>query len=56
MYIMGTVLRHGSEQQKQRYLPKIASGELRLPMGCRYFWSIYVRTSATASRSAPSRR
>src|SRR5580692_2578438 len=30
MYIMGTVLRHGSEQQKQRYLPKIASGELRL--------------------------
>src|ERR1700739_1646968 len=30
MYIMGTVLRHGSEGQKQRYLPKIASGELRL--------------------------
>ena len=30
MYIMGTLLRHGSEQQKQRYLPKIASGELRL--------------------------
>ncbi len=30
MYTMGTVLRHGSEQQKQRYLPKIASGELRL--------------------------
>ncbi len=30
MYIMGSVLRHGSEQQKQRYLPKIASGELRL--------------------------
>ncbi|HWE18981.1 MAG TPA: acyl-CoA dehydrogenase family protein [Hyphomicrobiaceae bacterium] len=30
MYIMGTVLRHGSEQQKRRYLPKIASGELRL--------------------------
>jgi acyl-CoA dehydrogenase len=30
MYIMGTVLRHGSEAQKQRYLPKIASGELRL--------------------------
>ena len=30
MYIMGTVLRHGSEEQKQRYLPKIASGELRL--------------------------
>jgi acyl-CoA dehydrogenase len=30
MYIMGTLLRHGSEQQKQRFLPKIASGELRL--------------------------
>src|SRR6202162_2640623 len=30
MYIMGTVLRHGSEEQKERYLPKIASGELRL--------------------------
>jgi acyl-CoA dehydrogenase len=30
MYIMGTVLRHGSGEQKQRYLPKIASGELRL--------------------------
>ena len=30
MYIMGTVLRHGSEEQKQRYLPGIASGELRL--------------------------
>ncbi len=30
MYTMGTVLRHGSEQQKQEYLPRIASGELRL--------------------------
>jgi acyl-CoA dehydrogenase len=30
MYIMGTVLRHGSERQKREYLPKIASGELRL--------------------------
>jgi acyl-CoA dehydrogenase len=30
MYIMGTVLRHGSAAQKQRYLPKIATGELRL--------------------------
>ena len=30
MYVMGTVLRHGNESQKQRYLPKIASGELRL--------------------------
>ena len=30
MYNMGTVLRHGSAEQKQRYLPKIASGELRL--------------------------
>lgn len=30
MYIMGTLLRHGSEAQKQRYLPEIASGRLRL--------------------------
>ncbi len=30
MYIMGTVLRHGSEAQKKQYLPKIATGELRL--------------------------
>lgn len=30
MYNMGTLLRHGSAEQKQRYLPKIASGELRL--------------------------
>jgi acyl-CoA dehydrogenase len=30
MYIMGTLLRHGSEEQKQRYLPPIARGELRL--------------------------
>ncbi len=30
MYIMGTLLRHGSLEQKQRYLPKIASGEVRL--------------------------
>ena len=30
MYIMGTVLRHGSEAQKRQYLPKLATGELRL--------------------------
>ena len=30
MYTMGTVLRHGSDAQKQRYLPAIAKGELRL--------------------------
>ena len=30
MYNMGTLLRHGSEAQKRMYLPKIASGELRL--------------------------
>lgn len=30
MYTMGTLLRHGSEQQKDKYLPAIASGELRL--------------------------
>ncbi|HMN27396.1 MAG TPA: acyl-CoA dehydrogenase family protein, partial [Caldilineaceae bacterium] len=30
MYIMGTLLRHGAPAQKEQYLPKIASGELRL--------------------------
>lgn len=30
MYTMGTLLRHGSDEQKQQYLPKVASGELRL--------------------------
>ena len=30
MYTMGTLLRHGSEAQKERWLPKVASGEIRL--------------------------
>jgi alkylation response protein AidB-like acyl-CoA dehydrogenase len=30
MYIMGTILRHGSAEQKRTYLPKVATGELRL--------------------------
>ena len=30
MYIMGTLLRHGSDAQKAEYLPKVATGELRL--------------------------
>lgn len=30
MYTMGTLLRHGSSEQKRAYLPRIASGELRL--------------------------
>jgi len=30
VYTMGTLLRHGSEEQKREYLPKIASGEIRL--------------------------
>ena len=30
MYVMGTLLRHGSEEQKERWLPRIASGEIRL--------------------------
>lgn len=30
MYVMGTILRHGSDEQKQHYLPQIANGTLRL--------------------------
>ena len=30
MYVMGTLLRHGSDEQKRRYLPAIAAGDLRL--------------------------
>ena len=30
MYVMGALVRHGSDEQKSRYLPRIASGELRL--------------------------
>ena len=30
MYTMGTILRHGSDEQKQKYLPEIAKGSLRL--------------------------
>ncbi|MFQ5994394.1 MAG: acyl-CoA dehydrogenase family protein [Acidiferrobacterales bacterium] len=30
MYVMGTLLRHGSDKQKREYLPRIANGELRL--------------------------
>ena len=30
MYIIGTLLRHGSEAQKRRYLPEIAAGHIRL--------------------------
>ncbi|MEI7566897.1 MAG: acyl-CoA dehydrogenase family protein, partial [Opitutaceae bacterium] len=30
MYTMGTVLRHGSDEQKRKYLPQIAAGKLRL--------------------------
>ena len=40
MYTMGTLLRHGSDDQKQRYLPGIADGSLRLQaFGCLLYTS-----------------
>ena len=50
MYIMGTILRHGSAKQKQEYLPKIATGELRLQA-----FGVTEPTSGTdTTRCAPS--
>ena len=69
MYIMGTVLRHGSEEQKAKYLPKIATGELRLQafgvteptsgtdtLSCKTFArrGRTTATSSTARRSGPA--
>ena len=51
MYTMGTILRHGNAEQKKTYLPKIASGELRLQA-----FGVTEPTSApTRSRYAPRR-
>ena len=55
MYTMGTVLRHGNEAQKQKYLPGIASGELRLQA-----FGVTEPTNGVrirrSSRPAPTRR
>ena len=51
MYVMGTVLRHGSEEQKRKYLPEVASGRLRLQA-----FGVTEPTSApTRPRSRPPR-
>jgi len=51
MYIMGALLRHGNEAQKQKYLPQIASGALRLQA-----FGVTEPTSGTAAASpAPHR-
>ena len=70
MYIMGTILRHGSPEQKAKYLPAIATGELRLQafgvteptIGHRHHRAAHHRasakatsTSSTARRSGPRR-
>jgi len=50
MYTMGTILRHGSPEQKARYLPGIASGDLRLQA-----FGVTEPTSGTdTTRIAPS--
>ncbi len=48
MYTMSTLLRHGSEEQKANYLPKIASGELRL--------QAFGVTESTPARTRPASR
>ena len=50
MYTMGTLLRHGSAEQKQRYLPKIAAGELRLQA-----FAVTEPTSGTATTKLKTR-
>ncbi|HST24611.1 MAG TPA: acyl-CoA dehydrogenase family protein, partial [Gaiellaceae bacterium] len=57
MYTMGTILRHGSEEQKQRYLPRIASGELRLqafgkPIGQHQAVQLMLAKMATRAEAA----
>lgn len=56
MYVMGTILRHGSEEQKRRYLPGIAAGDLRLqafgvtePDAGSETWKIRTRAERTAT-------
>ena len=51
MYTMGTVLRHGSAEQKQKYLPGIAKGELRLQA-----FGVTEPTSGTDTLVAPHHR
>src|SRR3546814_2008331 len=46
MYVMGTLLRHGSEEQKARYLPRVATGDLRLQA-----FGVTEPTSGTATLS-----
>jgi alkylation response protein AidB-like acyl-CoA dehydrogenase len=53
MYTMGTLLRHGSEDQKKEYLPKIASGELRLQAFA--VTEPEARTDTTAIRTTATR-
>src|SRR5437588_539353 len=54
MYIMGTVLRYGSDDQKQRYLPAIARAELRLqPFSLTY---PYPGAETSRIKTTPGRR
>jgi acyl-CoA dehydrogenase len=53
MYNMGTLLRHGSEEHKRRYLPRIATGELRLQSMAVTEPTAGTATSSTARRSGP---
>src|SRR5690606_25528631 len=58
MYNMNTLIRHGSEEQKRFYLPKIASGELRLQSSSTtktsaFVWSIWTTSRGRATSNDP---
>jgi alkylation response protein AidB-like acyl-CoA dehydrogenase len=56
MYVMGTVLKHGSAQQKAQYLPAVASGPLRLQAATSWFRSKRATSRVRRARFCAARR